>query len=100
MCACLMSEDGSYYYVTLCTLCSSFFENVVEEESSRVSGKIIWRERKGERERERGCLARASRCFRYIISTFDFAISLEMTLQLCINYSFLLFYLGVAVLIL
>lgn len=48
-----MSEDGSYYYVTLCTLCSSFFENVVEEESSRVSGKI-WRERKGEaRERER-----------------------------------------------
>lgn len=53
MCACLMSEDGSYYYVTLCTLCSSFFENVVEEESSRVSGKIIWRERKGERERER-----------------------------------------------
>lgn len=25
----------------------------MEEESSRVSGKIIWRERKGERERER-----------------------------------------------
>lgn len=25
----------------------------MEEESSRVSGKIIWRERDGERERER-----------------------------------------------
>lgn len=63
----------------------------MEEELSRVSGKI-WRERK----RERGCLARASRCFCYIISTFDFAISLGMTLQLCINYSFLLFLFGSA----